>query len=518
MTGGPASLGLRTPPPPPPISSPPRATETWSREQLSAIRAMAASSPMALAMYVDKRYLPAPHLTLINRSLCEMLHGNLRRLMVFTPPRHGKSELLSVYTPACWLGNRPDDRVITASYSGDLAQEFAARSREIFREHAPTLWNVEPAGRATGAMGGVHRWHVARPNKGGLYAVGVGGQTTGRGANLLNIDDPVKNDADANSARMRDNTWNWYLSTARTRLEPDGRIILVMTRWHEDDLAGRILNAPGGGNWRIITLPALAEPTADEPDPLGRSQGVALWPDRYDEQALAALKEEASAYFWSAMYQQRPTPRGGGMFVTDKFQLIDACPACRYDGSHHPHSRDKIQALAAPEREAALTCPMRDARWVRFWDLAVTTRDYGSYTASLMVGTNREGKVFLRDGWRARIEWPEQKREIIARAQMEPEAQVVIEKALHGMAAVQELRADPKMLERSVIGYQVETDKVTRALPAQNRLDAGQVYLVRGEWNADFLDECAHFPHGANDDQVDCFSGGMQEAVRQLNW
>jgi predicted phage terminase large subunit-like protein len=325
---------------------------------------------------------------------------------------------------------------------------------------------------------------------GGLRAVGVGAGVTGFGAKLIMVDDPIKNRAEAESETYRERVWDWFNDDLYTRLEPDAAIVLTMTRWHDDDLAGRLLKemADGGEHWEIVSLPALAE----DDDPLGRNPGEALCPDRYDEEALNRIKNKLGAYSFAALYQQRPVPIEGALFKRSWF-------------------KDKI-VDKAPD----------NLRWVRGYDLAVSTKSSADYTASFKVGFDKQGNMYIADGFRKRIEYPEQRRYVVQRMVNERNTSHGIEKALHGQAFVQDLRRIPAVRGIPFRAVRVDTDKFTRALVWANLAEEGKVYLVRGNWNADFLDECCRFTGkgDAHDDQIDAVSLAVQMSKgrsRKLN-
>jgi len=220
--------------------------------------------------------------------------GELNRLMILMPPRHGKSELASIQFPAWFIGRNPDKQIIQASYSGDLAVGFGRQVRNLISsEEYQNIFSLKLA-EDSQAKG---RWNT--DGRGSYNAMGVGGATTGKGADVLIIDDPLKNRQDADSPVIRDNIWDWYRSTARTRLSPTGAIILIMTRWHDDDLAGRILTQ--GGQWEILKFPAIA--TQDEKF---RKQGEPLWADYFTLENLNLTQKDLGRYEWSALYQQEP--------------------------------------------------------------------------------------------------------------------------------------------------------------------------------------------------------------------
>lgn len=215
------------------------------------------------------------------------------------PPRHGKSERVSRIYPAWFVGNFPNKRVILASYEADFAASWGAKARDVLLEHGRSVFRVWLRPGSVAA----NRWDLARYD-GGMVTAGVGGPVTGKGADLFILDDPVKNAEEAGSKTMRERAWDWWRSTAYTRLEPGGAVILMMTRWHEDDLGGRILAeaAAGGERWEVVRLPALAE----EWDPLRRSVGAPLWRERYDLPALEEIRRTIGGYWWACTPYQTP--------------------------------------------------------------------------------------------------------------------------------------------------------------------------------------------------------------------
>jgi predicted phage terminase large subunit-like protein len=235
------------------------------------------------------------HVAAIDGAICDTLTGRSEPiLLIEAPPRHGKSELVSKYLPAWYLGVWPQRRVMLAAYEATFARSWGRKSRQVFAESACPAFGRSLADDNQAS----DDWSTTAG--GGMTTAGVGGPMTGRGADLLIIDDPIKNADEALSETIRDKQWDWWQSTASTRLEPGGVVIGIMTRWHEDDIFGRLLKS--GGDIRRLTLPAIAE----HGDPLGRVPGAALWPERYDEQALAKIRATRTDYWWRAMFQQRP--------------------------------------------------------------------------------------------------------------------------------------------------------------------------------------------------------------------
>ena len=254
--------------------------------------------------------------------------------MILMPPGSAKSTYTSLLFPVWWFQRHPRSTVICASHSLGLARSFGRRARDLVQEHADQLgFAIKPTHRAA------DNWSTTA---GGEYlAVGVRGAVVGRRADLIIIDDPVKSHAIADSKRQRDFLWDWYKSDVSTRLKPKGRVALVMTRWHKDDLGG-LLEATAEDGWRVLRLPALAEPN----DPLGRPPGEPLWPAWEDKDALARRRALIGERAWSALYQQRPHAPGGSLFRVARITETEASEP--------------------------------DAHVVRGWDFAATAKDDGA--------------------------------------------------------------------------------------------------------------------------------------------
>lgn len=267
---------------------------------------------------------PAPHLLAIDRIATDAVRGKLGKVVIAVeaPPRHGKSEFVSTYLPSWYLGRWPTKRVVLASYGDSLARRFGRRCRDL----------LERFGSWYGLQGiredvsGASDWDL-QGFPGGMQTAGVGGPITGRGADLLIIDDPIKNAEEAISQAVRDRIWDWFISTAWTRIEPGGVCFVMMTRWHEDDLIGRLVKlaeepeGEGVEPFEIsrLTLPALAEPSEKPADPLGRKQGEALWPERWAAGHLRRQKTVLGDYWFNSLYQQRPGQYGRSEWPDEYF-------------------------------------------------------------------------------------------------------------------------------------------------------------------------------------------------------
>ncbi len=445
----------------------------------------------------------------IYKKLRAVTSGECKRLMVFMPPRHGKSELITVRYTAWRLLRDQRLNVILGSYNQKLADKFSRRIKRIVRGAASPLPNNSLLNTAS-------EWETS--GGGVVRSVGVGGGIAGFGAKLIVIDDPVKNRAEAESATYRERVWEWFNDDIYTRMEPNAAIILIQTRWHEDDLAGRLLKEmkDGGEQWEVVSLPALAEPsfesggvaassglTATEKqsfsahraakpqkkrnkkqpqengDPLGRKPGAALCPKMFPVKTLLKYQKKLGTYSFSALYQQRPAPAEGGQFKREWFtKIVDAAPT--------------------------------GLRWKRGYDLAISTKTSADYTASFRCAYDKNGNLYIADGYRARIEYPEQRRYIVARMNDERDTEHGIESAMHGKAVVQELRSDASVRRFAFREVKVAGDKLTRALTWLNLAEEGKVFLVRGPWIDEFVDEIVRFPTGRHDDQIDAVSVAVQ--------
>lgn len=427
----------------------------------------------------------SPHLTwtwnhqkYLFERLQKVTAGEVKRMMIFMPPRHAKSETVTIHYSAFRVNLDPRINIILGSYNQKLANRFSRRIKKLAE-----IRKVELSKERRSA----DEWETQAG--GGVRAVGVGSGVTGFGAGLVVIDDPVKNRAQAESRAWRDNTWDWFNDDIYTRLEPGAAVILIQTRWHEDDLAGRLLNeaAAGGEPWEVVKLPALAEGRigdAAERDPLGRAPGEALCRDRFDETELARIKRKLGSRSFSALYQQHPVPGEGVLFKREWFKrIVTKAPA--------------------------------GLRWVRAYDLAVSTKTSSDHTASFRCALDESsGDLYIADGFRGRIEFPEQKRLIKELIESEPDTRHCIESALHGQAFVQELQREVRLARRGISAVRPDADKVTRAHAWTARAEAGKVVLVQGPWIGEFLDEVCSFPFAKHDDQVDAVSLAVQVIAR----
>jgi predicted phage terminase large subunit-like protein len=429
----------------------------------------------------DPRYEASAVHHLVAERLQGVKEGKTKRLILNMPPQHGKSRLTAVELPTWLLGMKPDRKIVVASYSADLSSRHSKLARARIAE--PFYRTLFPECRLVPTDRAAHNWTTTA---GGSYkAVGVGGSLTGHGADLVIIDDPFKDFADAHSPTMREKVWEWFLSVAFTRLAPDGAIVIIMTRWHVDDLVGRLLDpervarfALSGldtqETWETINLPALALPD----DPIDRPMGEALFPEKFDVDRLRGIRQTVGSYMWSALYEGQPVPRGGNYVNAEHFKLIGP-------------------------NEIPL-----NLHWMRFWDLAASTKLTADFTAGVQGALGKDGEFYLRDMAFGRWDWPTARKKICSIG--EAEGVTVGVEAVGGFkTSFENLRETmPSDIPMREIG--ADKDKLTRALPWIALAEAGKVFLVSGHWNSEFMLQAEAFPNGKHDDLVDGVSGVYQ--------
>lgn len=432
------------------------------------------STPALFAHYCSNgKWYPAEHLVLLSDKLMDVADGKIKHLLVTFPPRHGKSEICSKYYPAWYLGTYPDRRIIGCSYEADFAAQWGYKARNIFTEYGKPLFNLDVSGDSSAR----DRWDI-KGHLGGMNTAGVGGAITGKGAHLLLIDDPVKNAEQANSKVYRDKTYEWYTSTAYTRLEPGGSVVLIMTRWHSDDLAGRLLQEEPD-KWTVINLPAIAE----DNDALGRNPGEALFPKRFDVPALMDIKRTLGSYWWNALYQQRPSALEGSIFKRQ----------------HLKYYTRENNIFTLNDKKV----PLNDCTIFQTCDPAASTKTTADFFVLATWALTKQNDLVLLDLIRTRLEGPDQ-------INLFKQAYVRWNPAYQAVEAVGVGKTLYQMLVREglpIKELKADTDKVTRALPAAARMEAGTIYLPNNApWLCDFEEELLAFPTGTHDDCVDVLS------------
>ena len=431
----------------------------------------------SLAKFIEFRqagYVPAAHHKLLIGGLEAVVRGEIDRLMVCMPPGSAKSTYTSVEFPSWYFGKYPKNSIIAASHTQELAERFGRRVRNIVAStEMQAVFGVGVAEDSSSAG----RWDT---NAGGEYfAAGVGGSITGRRADLAIIDDPVKSREDADSERIRDKTWDWYVNDLLTRLKPGAKQIVVMTRWHEDDLGGRILERERD-RWHLIELPMEAVGS----DPLGRQPGERLWPEWFTADMVETAKRDVRG--WNALYQQRPVPDEGAFFKRDWFGEYEDTPGT-------------LNVYGAS-------------------DYAVTD-GAGDWTEHCVIGVDSQSNIYVLDWWRGQTspdEWIDRKCDLIKR-----------HKPLcwFGEAGPIRRSVEPFMvrrMEERQAYCRVEwlasiADKTARARAIQARASMGKVWFPKhATWKSDVMAQMLMFPAGKHDDAVDALSligRGLEQVI-----
>jgi predicted phage terminase large subunit-like protein len=446
------------------------------------------------AQVVNPKYRWYRHCEVLADALERVVTGEITRLMVFMPPRHGKSELASRIFPAYYLLRHPDRWVGLNSYAADLAQTFSRTVRDHYQQAGGVIRDDS---------GAVKHWET--PQGGGMWAAGVGGPITGKGFHLGIIDDPIKNAEEANSEVIREKHRDWYRSTFYTREEPGGAVVVIQTRWHEDDLAGWLLTLEQDDEperWHVVNLAAVAEapderpvfPTTCTVEPDWRTPGQALCPERYDVPKLQQLKSKVGSYYFGALYQQRPTSAAGDVFKRAWWKF--------YTTPEHP-----IPGVAV--------LPPRFDRVIQSWDMAFKDEETSDFVAGQVWGAQGT-RCYLLDRVKERMSFTASCAAVVGMTAKWPKSRgKYIEDKANGPAIINALRRTV----HGVVPVKPDGGKVARAFAVQPMVEAGQVYLPHpsiAPWVEDFIRELAAFPRGSHDDDVDACTQALNVLSRGM--
>jgi predicted phage terminase large subunit-like protein len=424
-----------------------------------------------------------PHTAPLLGALQRVADGELSRLMCFWPPRHGKSEIVSRLFPAYLLYRAPGRWVGLASYAAELAYTLSRAAREHYRGAGGAL-----------ATEGVEHW--ATTAGGGMWAAGVGGPATGKGFDVGIVDDPLKNAEEAASATVRAKQRDWWQSTYYTRQEPGAALVIIQTRWHEDDLSGWLLAQEGGDDeperWHILNMPAIAEephafPSTCSVEADARPPGAALCPERYPVDKLRRIEARIGSYFWAALYQQRPRPIEGALIRRDWLPIVESAPA--------------------------------QARRVRYWDKAASTAAGAKRTAGVRLAVADDGAVYVEHVVMGKWSTGERRSVMLATAAADVaqcgRVNIGIEQE-PGSSGLDSVSDEIRLLNAfSVFADRPTGDKDTRMLPFVAQAEAGNVRLVRGAWNQAYIDELTSIPFGTYRDQGDATAGAYNRLAQR---
>lgn len=449
-------------------------------------------SPGDLAKYLDPRTVQTPALDLIDAELVRMADepDQDHRVIITMAPQEGKSQRVATVTPTWWLCQRPDDRIAVASYGQTLATRNGRSIRRLVTEHP------ELGLRVAADNGAAHEWEI-EGHDGGVLAVGIGGGFSGRPVDLLVIDDPIKDRKEADSEVYRQAVWDWWTDVASARFGPVTRVVLILTRWHDDDLAGRLLAAEDGHLWRVVNIPAQSDhdPAKGEVDILGREPGEFMISARGRTQAQwERRKITAGPRTWAALYQGRPSPATGNTFKRDLWKRYDEpLWAVREDGSR-----------VVPDAGAA--------DLLMSWDMAFKDLDSSDYVVG-QVWLRRGADAYLLDQIRGRWDFPETCRQFKMLVARWPQVVLkVVEDKANGPAVIASLRHQIP----GIVPEEPDGSKPARAAAITPLQYAGNLWLpasALAPWADELIEEAAAFPKGKHDDQVDAMSQGVKRLI-----
>ncbi len=391
--------------------------------------------------------------------------GELKRLIVLMPPRHGKSEQISLRFPCWYLAKHPQDYIVQAGYAESIALTHSRQARDIFI--SPELGRLFPTIRHRPERLGqevimperqaAHEWGTKQG--GSYYAVGIGGGLTGRGFNVGIIDDPVKDEEEAASLTIREKVWDWYQKVFRTRAEPDAAIIVVMTRWHQDDLVGQLLRQaqedPAADQWRVLHFKAI-------------ENDQALWPERYPIDVLKNIRSSIGGRAFESLYQGNPTVAEGQIIKREWWQYYEERPPFE--------------------------------RIIHSWDTAFKDKTQNDYSVCTIWGEGSNG-YYLIDVWRGKVEFPELERAVIALHDRDTPNVVIVEDKASGQSLIQAIQRNTRI---PILPVKVDSNKVARANSVTPLIESGRVFLPKNApWLFDYIEELSAFPNAPHDDQVD---------------
>jgi predicted phage terminase large subunit-like protein len=423
------------------------------------------------------KWIPSPWLLYTAQIVAQAIAKGNGRIIISAPPRHGKSQLIDIYTPVWIMENFPGYHTIMTSYGADLSVDFGRKVRDMIQDNSDLL-NVKIRSDARKVDS------FLTDTGGGMTSVGLGGAITGKGAHVLLVDDYIKEIKEALSPTYRNYVWNWFTTTAFTRLEPGGTCIIIATRWHSDDLIGRILKA-FPGQWTNIVLPAIAE----KGDILGRSPGDPLFPERYPTPVLMERLDVLGSAFFQALFQQRPIDEAKKLADGSWLKIVDI----------HPQP-SKLEL-------------------VRIWDLAATANG-GDYTVGTLSAYDRStGYYYILNVVRKQLSPGDVETLVLNTAiadGTDTEIGIEQEPGSSGKALVEHYQKTvlPEFKVKPIVVAN-KGAKVLRAQPFLAAAEAGKVFLLAGSWNKTFIDEFDSFP-GEYDDQVDTAAAGYTKLSGKL--
>jgi predicted phage terminase large subunit-like protein len=442
------------------VNAVPEAVAEAAREELARRELL----PFAARCFVG--WQNAKHLDLIADLLQQVERGEIKRLIVNLPPRHGKSLLCSSIFPAWYLGRHPRKNAVITTHSAELSERNSRICRALVQDRDRWPFEAKLSGDSTSAS----RWNLGEG--GGVYACSVGSSITGRGADIL-IGDDLLHDSLGSDGEL-DAAWKWFTEVAIPRLEPRGSIILIGTRFSQSDVFGRLLDGPDADKWTVVKLPAICD---SEDDLLHRPIGSALWPARMDVTELEARKREMGSRAYACQFQQNPVPLEGNLIKAEWLQYYDTAPK----------SFEKV------------VCAL---------DAASSTT--GDYSALVKIGVSKNA-FYVLDVWRDKVEFPALLKRVVALEGETPKpSSIYCESASNAIALIQTLKQSTRL---PVVGVPAKGSKVSRVeASVTGVMEAKKVYLPNdAPWLLDFERELLSFPAGKHCDMVDAFTLALSQ-------
>lgn len=450
-------------------------------------------------LIMKEKWQEPPHIELLSNLLVRLANRDFFRLIVNMPPRYGKSQMTSILFPFWYIGNFPDHNVVVVTYQNKLAQMWGKRIRQLIATHGKEFFEIalDPSDRSASSMS-IEK-HIGK-----IVCVGAGGLLTGLGADAIIVDDPIKNQKEALSIRQRDTLWEWFKATLFTRLEPNGILLLVATRWHEDDIFGRLIesnptieltkdflektefhNKPNV--WYLLKIPAIAKGN----DPLGRKIGEPLWPDRFNLASILEQKKMLGEFWFSALYQQEPIFTTGKIFKRENFRYFTLTnDLLTIKVVESKNVRSEYQLLQYCSIFATI-------------DLAIKTSERSDFTVAIVFAVSPKKDVFILDVIREKFDTTDHLNFIRSIFSRWRPILIGIESVQYQFTLIQNARK----MGLPIKELKADRDKIARSLAIANWIDAGKVFFRKDTpWLDEFERELHQFPDGSHDDQVDALS------------
>lgn len=444
-------------------------------------------TPGHMAAELNDKTVTTTALQLIDQALVDLLDTPDGRLIITMPPQEGKSTRVAKDFPTWVLTQNPDARIVTASYSQALANRNGLAIRRNITTNPVLGLNIAPDN------GAVADWTIAG-HDGGVLSVGIGAGLTGRPADLLIIDDPIKDRKEADSETFRNSRWDWWTDVASTRLAPGAPVAVILTRWHEEDLAGKMLAAEDGHIWTVLNIPAQADhdPNEGETDALGRQPGEFMdSARRRTTRQWEAIKVRSGSRTWASLYQGRPSPASGDILHRDWWQkYAQPLHIERTDGSRVVTDYDDL---------------------LMSWDLTFKDTAQSDYVVG-QVWMRRGADAYLLDQVHDRMDFVETCRQFKVMAARWPQATLkIVEDKANGPAVIAALRRTVS----GIVPEEPQGSKTARASAIAPLVEAGNVHLPDLPWADDLIEEAAAFPNSANDDRVDALTQALNRLILQ---